>query len=377
MNLETDFLKSNLARSAPFSARKSAVAVFTRTMQQMIDDLPEEIALLDQDCAMLAVNRSWRKVCEETGNLDTLPGCNYREVCERRAAEGYEPAVRALIAFGEIASGKRDFWQMTYNGGVRWSGRDYQFCMHRIAVGAETLIMVTRFDLSELLELRRLKSDFSASLVQGQTLERQRVARELHDSTAQLLATIGLLLGRLRLQSPDRKSLNLVEEVQDLLTQAHQEIRLISYLAHPPAVEKMGLADALRALVGGFARRTGVDASFDVEGEAHLPAPKESALYRIAQEALSNVHRHAHASRVSLLLCCRGSVTHLVIEDDGVGIPSAILTGSESAGVGLASMRSRLKEFGGRLAVRVRSPGTLIIASLRGGEEAVSIGPIG
>jgi signal transduction histidine kinase len=365
MNLETDFFfKSNRARPGPLPAHKSAAAAFTHTMQQMIDDLPEEIALLDQDCRMLAVNRSWRYVCVESGNLDAMPGCNYREVCKRKAAEGYEPAARAYMAFGEISSGQRDFWQMTYNGGLRWSGRDYQFCMHRIAVGAETLIMVTRFDLSELLELRRIKKDFSASLVRGQTMERQRVARELHDSTSQLLATIGLLLGRLRLQSPNRESLSVVEELQELLTQAHQEIRLISYLAHPPEIEKMGLADALKALVKGFGRRTGVDARFEIQGKGFLPAVTESAFYRIAQEALSNVHRHSRASRVRLMLSSRPASAHLVIADDGVGISRDILAGSEGAGVGLASMRSRLREIGGRLMVRALSPGTMIVASV-------------
>jgi len=335
-------------------------------MQQLIDDLPEEIALLDQDCLMVAANRSWQAVCEQSGNTDALPGCNYREVCKRKAAEGYAPASLALTAFDEISSGERDFWQMTYNGGVRWNSRDYQFCMHRIGAGDEALIMVTRFDLTELLELRRLKSDFNTSLDLGQTMERRRVARELHDSTSQLLASVGLLLGHLRLQTPNREALGLIEELQELLGEAQQEIRLISYLAHPPAVEEMGLADAIRALVGGFDRRTGIEARFVVEGEGvDLSATEEAALYRIAQEALSNVHRHAHASRVGLLLRLGRRATHLVIADDGIGITRDAFARSQCAGVGLASMRSRLADIGGRLTIRSLSLGTAIVASLR------------
>lgn len=367
MNLEKDFFpNSKRARSVRSVKRKAAAPAFTHAMQQLIDDLPEEIALLDQDCTMVAVNRSWRAVCEQSGNMDALPGCNYRDVCTRKAAEGYAPAALALPAFDEIASGERDFWQMTYNGGIRWNSRDYQFTIHRIGAGPESLIMVTRFDLTELLELRRLKSDFSTSLVHGQTVERQRVARELHDSTSQLLASVGLLLGRLRLQSPNSEALSLIEELQELLTEAQQEIRLISYLAYPPAVEKMGLADAIKALVDGFSRRTGIEASFDVQGEGFPQSTaEEAALYRIGQEALSNVHRHARASRMQLLLCFRRCATHLIIADDGVGISREILARPERAGVGLASMRSRAAEIDGRLTIRTLSPGTAIVASLK------------
>jgi len=352
---------------SPISSKdKSGARSISSVLQQLIDDLPEEIALLDQQFTMVAVNRVWREVCEKSGNTDALPGCNYRDVVDKRAAEGYEAAALARNAFDEVVSGVRDFWQITYNGGVRWNGRDYQFAIHRIDQGGETMIMVTRIDLTELLELRRLKSDYGTSLVQGQALERQRVARELHDSTSQLLASMGLILGRLKLDSPDPKTLSLVDEMQGLLGEAHQEIRLISYLAQPPAIEKMGLMGALTALVLGFGRRTGIKASFDIVGEPMSVSPtEETTLYRIAQEALSNVHWHARAKRVRLELCFRHSAAHLVIADNGVGIPRKTLAGQGTAGVGLASMRSRLKELGGRLTIRRLSPGTSIVATLR------------
>ena len=193
----------------------------------------------------------------------------------------------------------------------------------------------------------------------------QRLGRELHDSTAQLLTSIGLLLGLLEHRSPNQETSSLVEELQDLVREAQQEIRSISYLAHPPALQKLGLTGALKSLVEGFARRAGLDASFEVHGEA-LPVGQaaEGMIYRMAQEALSNVHRHAHAARVSLLLCFRRTTAHLVIADDGVGISPDIIEGAGGAGVGLASMRERLAEVAGRMSVRRLSPGTAIVASV-------------
>jgi len=367
VKLETGFLlNSDELRSAaplphepqlapPFEAGASAAVA--ATMQQLIDDLPEQIALLDELGNILIVNGAWRATVEEHGYFEAMPGHSYREFCAQKAAEGYEPAIEAVAALDDICSGRRSFWQMTYNGRERWKGRDYQICVHRIGVGAQTLISVTRYDLTEVVRLRRANSE-------GQAVERQRMARELHDSTSQLLAGAGLLLGRLKQEQAGGEALALVEELQQLVTEAQQEIRLVSYLAHPPALEKLGLVEALKSVTEGFGRRTALQTSFEIHGHpVSLPAEVESALYRVAQEGLSNVHRHARAKRVRLFLSFRRSAVHLGIADDGVGIPPESLTSSGRAGVGIASMRTRLSEVGGRLVVRRLSTGTAIIAS--------------
>ena len=368
MKLETRFLLSPEevqtapplppdSRPAPGQFESSGTALVAGTMQQLIDDLPEQIALLDELCNILAVNRAWKETVEQHGYPEAMPGYNYRAFCANKAAEGYEPAIEAGAALDDISSGRRTFWQMTYNGRERWKGRDYQICIHRLDVGAQKIISVTRFDLTEIVQLRRANSE-------GQAIERQRMARELHDSTSQLLAGAGLLLCRLKQEQAGEKALALVEELQQLIAETQQEIRLVSYLAHPPVLEKMGLVEALKSVVGGFGRRTSLEASFEIRGQAALVPPEvESALYRVAQEALSNAHRHAHAKMVRLFLCFRASAIHLVIADDGVGI-SETLAGAGQAGVGIASMRSRLSEVGGRLMVRRLSRGTAVVASL-------------
>lgn len=342
------------------------IVALAGTMQDLIDDLPEQIAILDEQSEILAVNDAWKAVVQKHGYLEALPGGNYRIFCEVSARGGYEPAVEAIVALDEIRSGKRSFWQFVYNGKERWDGRDFQISIRKVLIGEQPLVIVTRFDLTEILELRRFKNEFGESLIKQQSIERQRLGRELHDSTSQLLAAIGLLLGRLKHQSPGDRAMGLVEEMQDLVGEAQREIRSISYLAHPPSLEKLGLAGAMKSLVEGFARRTGLEASFEIQGDTTPMAPNaEGALYRLVQEALSNVHRHANAARIRLLLCFRGSATHFVVADDGVGISAEARSGLFNAGVGLSSMHSRLSEIGGRLTIRNLSPGTAVIASVR------------
>lgn len=339
-------------------------SAFAGTMQELIDDLPEQIAILDDGFNILAVNRAWRDVVTRHGYVNALPGYNYHTVCAQHAAAGYEPAAEAVAALDGLRSGKHSFWQLNYNGRERWDGRDFQICFHRIVRGDNNFTLVTRFDLTEINELRRLKSEFNRALEQGQASERLRLGRELHDGTSQVLTAIGLLICRLKREPLSAQTSALVEELQELLGEAHQEIRSISYLAHPPALDKLGLANAMKLLAEGFARRTGLEASFEILGEYDpVSATAKAAIYRLAQEALSNVHRHAHANRIRVQIFCRASATHFVIADDGVGIKPEALAGGCS-GVGLASMRSRMAEIGARLTVRNLQPGTAIVASL-------------
>jgi signal transduction histidine kinase len=334
-------------------------------MQHLIDDLPEQVALVGEDCRILAVNRAWTDAMARMGYAGVAPGDDYRAICAKNAAEGFEPAIKALAALDEMLLGERSFWELIFKGRDRWDSHEYQMCFHRVTVGGQHFITVTRSELTEILELRRLKDEFSKSLIEGQTIERQRLARELHDSTAQLLVAVGLLLGNLKRQSANEESVRVVEEIQDLMAEAQKEIRSISYLAHPPALEKLGLIAATNSLVHGFARRTNLEASFDFLGEPRPISPAaEGAIYRVAQEALSNAHRHASATSVRALLCFRRSAIHLVIADDGIGMSADSLAGKGDAGVGLASMRSRLAEIGGRLSILRLTPGTAIVASV-------------
>lgn len=333
---------------------------FADTFQKMIDGLPEQIALLDEEWKILLVNDAWTRTAALYGFHALGPGADYLRFCRDRAVEGHSSAGKVAAGIAEMMSGQRDSFQMVYSGSDRWAGHEFQLRVHGLEVEGRQLATVTRYDVTELVRLRRLREIFSTSLIQGQNDERRRMAREIHDSTMQLLASIGLALGQLRRSQEVDRSSFIVTEIEELLAETQREIRSISYLAHPPALQELGLTKAIESLVTGYCRRTALNLSFRTDAEVP-PVWKtaEMALYRVVQESLSNVHRHAHATEAAIGLFVRKSMIHAVIVDNGSGFSR-----STASGVGLLGMRERLEELGGRLAIRARHPGTAIIASL-------------
>jgi two-component system, NarL family, sensor kinase len=167
-------------------------------------------------------------------------------------------------------------------------------------------------------------------------------------------------IGQFERSGPTAVQASLIEEMRELVTEAQQAIRSISYLIHPPLLGKLTLPEALMELVEGLSRRTELDVKFETVGEAQIcNSAAEEAAYRIVQEALSNVHRHSNARKATVRLTQREAIMHIVIADDGAGMPDHV-----RSGVGLAGMRSRLSELGGRLFIRSRTPGTAVIASI-------------
>jgi two-component system, NarL family, sensor kinase len=351
---------ASLAPNQPIFEPADTEPASVEMFQQIINGLPEQIALLDADWKILAVNVAWTKTAAQYGYGDLLPGANYLQFCRSKSAEGHTPAGLVVDGIAQIESGQTDSHRFVYHGRERWSGHAFQLCIKRLQISGRIFATVTRYDVSELAQLRQLREGFSHSLMESQDQERRRFARELHDSTMQLLAGLGLAMGQLKRASKPDATVDIVAEMEQLLGEAQRELRSISYLAHPPLLKEMGLADALRALAEGFARRTGLRISFHMGDDLVVHwRTAEVVLYRVVQEALSNVHRHAHATDAAVTLVARKDMVHAVIIDNGIGMPTPI-----RHGVGLPGMRARLNELGGRLTVRPASPGTMLIASL-------------
>jgi len=131
------------------------------------------------------------------------------------------------------------------------------------------------------------------------------------------------------------------------------------------------LARAIRQLAGGFARRTGLNIATSVDGALSLSPAAEGAIYRFVQEGLSNIHRHARATDAAIGFYQRRSVLFVAVVDNGIGMPDHV-----RRGVGLASMRERIDELGGRLMIRAGSPGTVLIASIPAHAEIRSVGDL-
>ena len=333
---------------------------FFDVFQQIINGLPEQVALLDEDWNILAVNEAWVRTAAMYGYHALCPGTNYVGFLREKEVEGHSSAGPVVEGIKAIDAGNQDNFRFLYHGSDKWEGHTFQLCVHRFGVGGRTFATVTRYDVTELVRLRQLREGYSHSLIEGQAEERRRMAREIHDSTMQLLAGLGLALGQLKRARKHGEALDIVAEMEQLLGEAQGEIRAISYLAHPPLLRNMGLAEALKTLVEGYGRRTGLSVSLNLADDSKVEwEPAAVAMYRIVQEALSNIHRHAKATDVLVALYRRRSIFHVVIVDNGIGMPVEV-----TQGVGLSSMRSRLSELGGRLTVRKALPGTMLIASL-------------
>lgn len=202
------------------------------------------------------------------------------------------------------------------------------------------------------------------SLLRAQDEERRRIARELHDSVGQLLAAIGMNISTV-VQEKSKLSpaaAQCVGENAVLIRQVTDEIRTMSHLLHPPLLEEVGLKSALQEYVKGFQQRSKLAVTLDLPDDfQRLPNDSELCLFRIAQECLTNVHRHSGST--SALVRLRSTSTEVILEvsDDGKGIGSDL---SKISGVGVRGMRERMRQLGGSLQIYSEGRGTTVHASL-------------
>ncbi len=214
------------------------------------------------------------------------------------------------------------------------------------------------------VELRRL----SNSLIATQDEERRRIARELHDSLGQELAAAkmavdGILLG----DSTGSPSKLVIADASAMIDRAIQQVRSISHLLHPPLLDEVGLLSALRWFLEGLTKRSGIETLLDVQPPAfpRLVPELETAVFRIIQEALTNLFRHSGARNGWVTLKHQNSQLVITIRDDGKGIGKGVAEFQcGTIGVGIGGMRQRIKEFGGVLRLENTNPGTRVEVTL-------------
>ncbi len=204
------------------------------------------------------------------------------------------------------------------------------------------------------LELRKV----SARLLQIQDEERRRIARELHDDLGQQLAYMKIML--------DAKGGN--EEASQLAAKAATSVRNLSYLLHPPLLDETGLRSALHWYVDGVVNRSGMKISLDVQPSSfpRLPSDIETAIFRVVQESLTNVYRHAVSEAARVEIVQQPEYVVIRVRDYGKGVQPELCGGSSTSGlgVGISGMRERVRQFGGDLVVSRVEPGTLIEARI-------------
>jgi signal transduction histidine kinase len=213
-------------------------------------------------------------------------------------------------------------------------------------------------DLSE-----RVSRDAVRRVVDAQELERKRLARELHDETGQALTSILLGLKPLESAVATEEGRAAVASLRELVVLTLQDVRRLAVELRPSALDDFGLVPAVERLADTFREQTGMRVDLESNlGEARLPSEVETVLYRIVQEALTNVVKHSGAGRVSILLTTKDGGVAAVVEDDGSGFDPQP-TGEH--GLGLAGMRERVGLVGGRLQIESASgAGTTLVAEV-------------
>lgn len=202
---------------------------------------------------------------------------------------------------------------------------------------------------------QRVAKDAMSRIVAGQEVERRRLARELHDETGQALTSILLGLRAVDEKAQDEDTRKAVADLRELVVATLHNVRRLAVQLRPKALDDFGLVPALERLVQTFAESSGIDVELEAQlGAGRLSEEVETTLYRIVQEALTNVVKHAEARKVSILLARRDSTAVAVIEDDGRGFESNIEQGD---GIGLLGMQERVDLHDGRVTVE-SNPGS-------------------
>jgi PAS domain S-box-containing protein len=391
------------------TARKRAEeAVRRRTAQYetLLNYAPLGVYLIDGDFKIRDVNPTALRVF---GEITNLIGRNFDEVIHilwakdyadelvqrfRHTLESGEPYIVSERIEYRLDRAQREYYDWQINRiplpdgsqGVVCYFRDTSAQVHaRLALAeseeryrrlAERLDAEVRSRTSEL-EVRNSElvqqslqvHDLSGRLMQAQDEERRHIARELHDTAGQILAALSMHLARLMnhaaVDAPDLKSG--AEMSQMLVHQLSQEIRTTSYLLHPPLLEENGLPKTLSWFLQGFKDRSGLAVQITISDDfGRLPREMELTIFRIVQECLTNIHRHAGTKKAAVRITRSPKSVSLEIQDHGHGIPEEKLNELHrgGSGVGIRGIRERILQLKGDMEVSSSETGTTVSVTL-------------
>jgi signal transduction histidine kinase len=302
------------------------------------------------------------------------------------------PIVEALVV-PLVGSGPAGtIWIFSHHEGIIFDSEDVRL-LTDLADFASSALRVIQFLDAELsaryeaaLEIARRTAELQAQvaerkraeeslieltgmLLQLRDEEQRRIARELHDSVGQLLAAMSMNHSRAladRHLSP--RAEKVISESAALLAQVSREIRTISHLLHPPLLDEVGLAPGVREFLEGFAERSRMEVRFEIEQDfGRLPRDLETAVFRIVQEGLTNVHRHSESRTVTVSIMRSSEEVSVAIADTGRGISQEKICEIEAgraSGVGLRGMRERVRQLGGSFKIRSAEKGTEVVIRL-------------
>jgi two-component system, NarL family, sensor kinase len=213
------------------------------------------------------------------------------------------------------------------------------------------------------MELRSL----SGRLIAMQDDERRRFARELHDGLGQELTAAKMAIDSILIQGPSESNKQAIVQASALVDGAIQQVRSVSHLLHPPLLDEIGLDAALSWYSEGLTKRSGIETSIELDPRdfPRLTPGLETMVFRIIQEALTNVFRHSGASKCSVSVVKKADSVSVVVTDNGKGITDDIAAfDPEKIGVGIGGIRQRIKEVGGAMSLRNARPTGAILEAV-------------
>lgn len=351
--------------------------------ERILDAVAASIAVLDRNGVIVAVNESWRRFALEHVPQPGLPaphaevGSNYLKLCEDCEGPWCDGGHATCASIRAVLRGDRSDFTLEYPSpspaGKRWfqmSARRLEACGHGV--------VITQTDITERREaqkqLENSQSQLRALAARLQAVreeERTRVAGAVHDDLGQMLTGLmldlewfGKRVARVGDAQLQREMADKITEIKVLARSMILTVREIASDMRPQALDNLGLGSAIRFEVDRFAKRSGIPCEVDVQADTSaLPPETTTGLFRIFQEALTNVARHAQASRICVRLAPREGGLILVVQDDGQGIASDKMADIHS--LGLLGMRERAAQLAAALVIDSRPGcGTTVTVTL-------------
>ena len=328
-------------------ASERRLAASEKQYREIVETANEGICKVDASNQITFVNHAF---CRLTGYAEEeLTGRPLESLVAREDVE----AERAGFSRRDIGRlGVREVRLRRADGSVVWTSASSNLVLDEEGNFAGILRMHT--DITDRKQLEAARDKLVRDLVSAQEAERQRVARELHDQMGQHLVGLSLGLNRLaQLGAQSPEVTNIISRLQSVAETMARDVQHLAFELRPASLDDLGLADAVSNYADGVGKRFGLEVDVQCDRMIRLDSSAEIAIYRIVQEALTNVAKHAKARRVSVILEPRGDRLQVIVEDDGIGFRPE-LVGLNDSRLGLRGMTERASLVGGEIQIESR-----------------------